>query len=435
MSDFAKAICDQFPNCIFSEKFVLKIEEFLKQTKFISSAQCMAFDKRLNGKINLENFKADISSINLYAEYMLQKYICKAILDIKKYLKSDVVKFDDIEFASKETHNEKRSILIFSANDKKLVYKPYNVKHLKVLLDIFNHIKQNLKYDISMFPEILHYEKDYCIIEFLDSDQNLDETRLCYCIGAALAFSYCFRITDLHSENILYANNSFYILDTKTCFYRDVYADHFALSYTGLLTTKNSCGLFDRTTKDMIVQINKDFEVSFLSDRRNRPKIINIKDNTHIVYRGFKDCYRAIMKHKDKILEIINSNDLILRFVFRLTSVYIKWMILLFTPSLNFKDNIIKLRNEMTKYKKGNISEENYQDIIKNELADMILTDVPYFYYDTTKNCIYHKDRLVVDNFYKENFSFFVKRWLDSINNKNFISLQKELNYLMALKR
>ncbi|WP_169974668.1 MULTISPECIES: hypothetical protein [unclassified Campylobacter] len=65
----------------------------------------------------------------------------------------------------------------------------------------------------------------------------------------------------------------------------------------------------------------------------------------------------------------------------------------------------------------------------------MILTDVPYFYYDTIKNCIYHKDRLVVDNFYKENFSFFVKRWLDSINNKNFISLQKELNYLMALKR
>ena len=221
MPTHSEQICTHFNGCKFSTEFKNNIDEFFKNSKNLTHLQYFAVSEKLNNKNILDEFKNQIDEIWDNSQNLLIKFVIKSISDMIYFLNSENLEFKNIKFASGETHNGKKSVLIFEINKNKFVYKPYSCSYLPVLNESFNILKVNLKYELEIFPKILMQNDSFTIVKFIKTQNEINLEKAYYAIGVVLGFATAFRITDLHSENILFNNDNLYILDSESCFFRD----------------------------------------------------------------------------------------------------------------------------------------------------------------------------------------------------------------------
>jgi len=126
----------------------------------------------------------------------------------------------DIDLSNGDSHNQGRSVCILHFNQKKVVYKPRNLKineSINVFVDWFTK-KHNLKK--VKFPQGLYKEK-YSYIEYISfkdikSNQGVRDYYIRY--GYLIALAYILNITDIHLENLIAHGEYPVIIDIETSF-------------------------------------------------------------------------------------------------------------------------------------------------------------------------------------------------------------------------
>lgn len=421
-------IKELFKGYYFSDLFCNQIETFFEYTRLLSHAQYEAISSRLYNKNYLSNFKDNIDIIAYKAQNDLFEYTCRAIKDVSSFC--NINKFDFIDFLSKETHNNKRSALYFIVNNNKFIYKPYNADYLVILINIFNMIKPYLRYDSRIFPDILFKTDKYYLTNFIDYELDINSIIIYYNIGVVIAFSFAMRIIDLHSDNIIFGGNNLYIVDSETCFHRNTYELDFTIELTLLINKHRYCGLFDKMKNEFYIHFNDKSEVDYLISRDKKYPNLNIKDHLTFIQQGFKDCYKGIIKNKKQILDIILSKPFSIRHLLRPTNFYTICMIELFKPSLDFNTNKEKLYRGLFKYLKGDINKYNINSIAQAEFNDILNTDIPFF--NVYGKDLYYKQTRLFSNFYKEDFSVFIKRWINNLRSNDVEYLNKQIKSIIT---
>lgn len=428
-NQYSNKLCIDFPNCVFLEEFKGSIDNFFLKTYYISSAQKDAINKRISPNI-IENFTFQTNDISQKSLDILYAYLYESLKNIIKYFKYHKPIFQDIDFASGETHNGKKSILLVSINDTKLVYRPYNMQQLKVLTNIVAHIT-NLKYKLNIFPKILYASHDYSIIEYIVVQKITDYNKFYYSLGVVLAFSYCMRIVDLFNDNVLFSNNELIIVDTEACFFRDINENKLSLLHLGLVGHKLYSGLVDGTKRDFLIHLDTNNEVSFLIHKNIGKEFLEVNKHSTLIIDGFLDCFTKISNNKIQIIEEIMHKNATIRHIVRPTKAYVNWLIFLFSPCIDIENNLKKLYIEMNDYQLYDIKKEYSEAIVKKELSDLLLTDVPYFYCDFQSRSLYHNGEVVVENFHKRDFYDFFTEHISNINETQLPALLKELEQLI----
>lgn len=230
-----------------------------------------------------------------------------------------------------------------------------------------------------------------------------------------MAFSYCFKITDLVGDNVIFNKKCLYIVDSEVCFY----SGKLELSDIGLLREKSGLdsGLIEGFIKE--IKINNDGKMlNFIKRRKSKKEQLKLQKYEKFILNGFKDCFSAILLNKNKILQITKERNMYVRYLARPTNVYANWLIDIFTPTDNIKNNLSKLYKTMNEYKFGDISEINSQIFVKAELKDLLLTDIPYFYCNAKS--LWHKDTKIIDNFYKNDIILDFNNHLKKLNKISF---------------
>lgn len=429
MTEYSSQLCQYFNDYKFSKSFLINFQNFFQDTYFITHAQYIAINNRLSNDY-LKSFSSDIDVLIPEALNTLYEYTITSLENIINFYEKNIIEFQDIQFASGETHNGKKSILIIQIDDKKIIYRPYDMTQLKLLSQIFYTIEDTLTYDLDIFPKIIYFSKEYSIIEYLETTPIIDNNKFYYSVGVCLAFTHCMRIVDLYADNILFHNDSVAIVDAEASFYRNAYEKDFKISFSGLIGSYFS-GLNDGSGQDFSIRLDVNQKASFLIKTKKGKEDLDIQGYTTQIRNGFTDCYTSFIENKEKILNLTFLENAQIRHIIRPTKVYTNWLISLFTPNINLKNNISKLYSEMNTYQLGEITEDFSKDIVKKELSDLLLTDVPYFYCDFQSRSLYHNGEVVVENFHKRDFYDFFTEHISNINETQLPALLKELEQLI----
>lgn len=412
---YSNKLVKQYSKYKFLNNFLKKVDLFFKDTYYISHGQFIFIKKQIIYISYFDNFESQINEIAKNALDNLYMNLCECINNITiSYPEKNYI-FKDINFASNETHNNKKSILIVKFNNNKIVYRPYNMAYLQILIKCFELIKFDLLYKNNLFPKILYFNNHYSIIEFIKTDKIINKPSFYYSIGVAMAFSYCFKITDLVGDNVIFSKKCLYIVDSEVCFY----SGKIELSDIGLLREKSGLdsGLIEGFIKE--IKINNDGKMlNFIKRRKSKKEQLKLQKYEKFILNGFKDCFSAILLNKNKILQITKERNMYVRYLARPTNVYANWLIDIFTPTDNIKNNLSKLYKTMNEYKFGDISEINSQIFVKAELKDLLLTDIPYFYCNAKS--LWHKDTKIIDNFYKNDIILDFNNHLKKLNKISF---------------
>lgn len=105
-------------------------------------------------------------------------------------------------------------------------------------------------------------------------------------------------------------------------------------------------------------------------------------------------------------------------------------MIELFKPSLDFNTNKEKLYRGLFKYLKGDINKYNINSIAQAEFNDILNTDIPFF--NVYGKDLYYKQTRLFSNFYKEDFSVFIKRWINNLRSNDVEYLNKQIKSIIT---
>lgn len=421
MPTYSEQICTHFNGCKFSTEFKNDIDEFFKNSKNLTHLQYFAVSEKLNNKNILDEFKNQIDEIWNNSQNLLIKFVIKSISDMIYFLNSENLEFKNIKFASGETHNGKKSVLIFEINKNKFVYKPYSCSYLPVLNESFNILKVNLKYELEIFPKILMQNDSFTIVKFIKTQNEINLEKAYYAIGVVLGFATAFRITDLHSENILFNNDNLYILDSESCFFRDNFNNKFSPKFTHLID-----GAFcDNSNLEYNLHFADENQVEFLKNRNYIKPNLDLLKNIDYIKNGYDDIMYQITQNSKRLIDVILSYNFCTRIILRPTNAYTVWLSELFKPNKNFKINVAYLYSEISNISKINLNTEKLNSIIKAELMDLISTDIPYF--SICKNSLYHNDKIILSNIYKINFEKFIKELFINLKFDDNI-IKKNLN-------
>lgn len=416
----------------------LKLEGYKQTHSFISKDNEKRFEEFLKS-----TFFSKESFLKLFEEYpvatrvatvrtmYLKKNFCKILQniendhkEIKKFLMIDFLNLTNIKLSTGDSHHQGNSVSILQFQDKKLVYKPKNLKICKSFekfIDWYTNSSELLPISIpkGIYKDEYTYN-EFIIPKFCQNEKEVENFYIRY--GYLIALCYLLNLNDLHLENIIAHGEYPVIIDIETCFQASVEMENNSiyvdlLRYLEVDSVSNSFLL----PKQISVGSDDDIELSALSGREvklsktflaptevntdkfhyenvpgyfagadNIPKLsdneeVEVKKYRLKILEGFDDFISFIMKNKNEcldILEVFRGQEI--RLLTKGTEKYASMIRYASHPNYNSE---MKYRERLMM----NLWAYPYLDkrIIKSEVNDLLFNDIPIFYsYTDSKNLI-----------------------------------------------
>lgn len=354
---------------------------------------------------------------------------------------NDLQNITNISMGDGDAHNN-MSVSILTFNDqKKLVFKPRNLKVDEKFNDFINWINSlNNKHILTIkTPKVINNNfygwSEY--IEFQDS-KNLKNIQEFYTsLGQQLGILYLLNTTDMHFENIIANTNSPILVDLETLFHHTIIEDtipltpslkkaanmlHNSVLSTGILpvTTKG----FDLSGSGNTENTNIPFKMeelkniytdnikiskeknTILKPGKNHPTVNNDKvktsDYVNEIINGFENIYILFLNHK---IEIANKlkifKNIPIRKIFRNTQQYSSLLNLSYHP--DFLRNQIDRDFLFTRLYNESIDYKELMSLIPFEIKQLNSGNFPYFETLTNSNNLNIGNDEKIKNFFQVN--------------------------------
>lgn len=447
---------------IFGKLIAVELELYKQSHNFRSE------DKEERFKEFLESFYDSKNSfINFYAKYPVAtrvamvrvEYMKKNIKNLLQRVEDDYqelskflnlnqekLQLTEIRLSTGDSHEQGNAVSILKFGEKKVAYKPKNLKISESLQYFLNWCSGNSDLLDLKLPKGI-YRDEYSYVEFIEkshcrSQAEIESFYTRY--GYLTAICYLLGINDLHMENVIAMGEYPVIVDIETMFQvspkfenENLYSNILRLlnvdsvSNSCLLPTKINIGLdgdielsaFNgkeaKTNSKVLgpVNINTDefrFEKqdAYFSGGDNIPMIDDTKEVDFNNYRllileGFNDYMCFVMNHKQEFLEKLTIfKGKIIRSLIKGTDRYASMIRYANHPNYNTE---MKFRERLMM----NIWAYPYFDkrIISSEIRDLLYNDIPIFYaISDSRNIIDSHGKVYKDYFERSGFELTVER-------------------------
>ena len=357
-------------------------------------------------------------------------------LEIKHFLNVDILNLTGITLSTGDSHEQGNAVSILDFAEKKLVYKPKNLKISEAFEKFINWYVNSSRLLPIKIPKGI-YKDDYTYNEFIVPKfcRNEEEVENFYIrYGYLIAICYLLNLNDLHLENIIAHGEYPVIIDIETAFQvspemekQTIYVD--LLRYLEIDSVSNSFLL----PKQISVGMDNHIELSALNGREvklsqtflsptelntdkfhyekvpgyfaggnNIPKLsetdeVEIKKYNLRILEGFDDFINFVMKNKSECLEILKVfSGHKVRSLIKGTEKYASMIRYADHPNYNCE---MKYRERLMM----NIWAYPYLDkrIIKSEVRDLLFNDIPIFYSYTDSRDLIDSRGNVYMNYHK----------------------------------
>lgn len=434
---------------IISQPIILDLHKY-KENHELHENETLAFYQYLNNRFfsiedNLNfydvypNLKRIIYEKIIHFEDNLKELVSNMdsnLTDFLKEIKLESKEIISIHFNEEETHEKGKSVAIITfSNDDKIVYKPKDLNILKGLENIFEYFNKNIGpyfYNTKKYIGDNYIFEEYITSSGVKRKEEINQFYFNY--GTLVGFSYIFKCSDLHSENIIAYGKYPVLIDLETILQQDipVLQGHGDLSiqqnllYSLLLpsnnlmkSNKNNQSHFDisglssgiQYTPFNTLQITNwgssnmkfEYKKAEIQPSQNVPFYRNEKINylnyKQDILNGFEKFMHYVLENKNEISNLIRQNlsDEIARIVLRDTSKYVRL--------LNYSYHPKCLKNSIEREKVlQNLWAYDFIDktIIKYEMNDMLKGDVPTFYINTSKKHLLSSNKEYIYNIFEE---------------------------------
>lgn len=353
-------------------------------------------------------------------------------------LKEDVLRLNDIETNSGDSHGGGKSVSIVTLNNLKLVYKPKNLLVAKKLREIQLNINKlrntNLFYVVKGI-----YRENYTIeevVNWTECTNELEVKNYYRNFGELIAFAQIFKGNDLHYENIIAIGEHPVVVDLETFFqgqdtkkwggsayYQTLKYLNQSVLFSGLLPNKHMHGDGSRLSGIELSALSGDMqEISQRAEqiknietdemkieptaytvegKANIPKLkgekISYWNYREDVISGIQSFYKFILEKKPEMLNLIKDifgkESVFVRNVLKGTQNYSDYLRYSTHPSC-MKDMV---EREKVLENLWAVSYYNLQ-IVKHEVQELIQGDVPLFISNIHEKNLYTTDGIKIEN-------------------------------------
>lgn len=402
--------------------------------------------------------------INNFADIL--KNIDKDYLEIKHFLNMPSLNLTEIILSTGDSHEQGKAVSILKFVDKKLVYKPKNLKISEAFEKFIDWYTSNSNLLPIKIPKGI-YKDNYTYNEFITPKfcENEQEVANFYIrFGYLIALCYLVNLNDLHLENIIAHGEYPVIVDIETAFQvspdmenQTLYIDLFkmleveSISNSFLLPRQVSVGIKDQVDLSALkgketklsskmlspVKINTDefhFEnvPSYFEGGNNIPMVsekdeVDVKRYYSRIIEGFEEFMHFIMKYKKECLEVLKVfKGEKVRILLKGTEKYASMIRYANHPAYNYE---MKYRERLMM----NIWAYPYLDkrVIKSEVKDLLFNDIPIFYsYTDSKDIVDSRGDIYKDYHCISGYDLAVNK-INNLTERSFC--QQRIILLLAL--
>lgn len=410
-----------------------RFQEFLKGT-FCSKQTFYMF---------YEEYPVAARVATVRTKYLIKNYtdilehLDKDYKVIRKFLNKESLELTDIKLSSGDSHAQGNSVSILNFDEKKLVYKPKDLRVCKAFekfIDWYTSFSGLL--DLKIPKGI--YKDSYCYNEFIEAEYCINEEQVekFYTrYGYLIAICYLLNINDLHLENVVACGEYPVIIDLETLFQgmaelkdESIYFE--LINYLEITSVANSLLL----PKQVNIGLDDTVDLSALNGRETEtnqkilmPKMINT-DEFHyekvksmfvggnnipkfnktdevdvskynmLIFEGFNDFISFIMKNKLECIKMLDVfKGMKIRCLTKSTEKYASMIRFASHPNYNRE---MKYRERLLM----NVWAYPYRDkrIVKSEVRDMVFNDIPIFFTYVDSKDLVDSQGEVYTNFHNE---------------------------------
>lgn len=462
---------------IIVQPIILDLHRY-KKSHEIHKDEKIAFHQYLKNR-----FSSVEDTLNFYDTYPnLKRIIYENVIFFENNLKSLIYNMDSdlycflnklkiksktvtsIHFSEDETHEKGKSVAMISFSDGgKVVYKPKNLLVLNGLNNIFEYFNKQIGQHFYCTKRYIR--KDYMFEEYISSSsvkKKEDINNFYFNYGILIGFSYIFKCSDFHNENIIAHDKYPVIIDLETIVQQDIpllnkqaahsikkellysyllpshkttgiesnysYMDLSGLSSGIQYTPFNTLQITNWSTSNMKFEYKK----SEIPPCQNTPiyKGVNIDylNYKQDIIDGFEKFMNHILHNKDEVINLTHLNlaDKIVRIVFRDTFKYVQLL------NYSYHPNCLKDSLQREKVLQ-NLWSYNFTDktIIKHEMNDMLIGDVPTFYINTSKKYLLSSNKEYIGNIFEEPSISLVEKRIRELSNELIMDQKKTILNLL----
>lgn len=390
-----------------------RLEEFLRSTFYSRKSFLKLFNEfpvlarvcTVRTIYLINNFSAIIQNIN--SDY----------LEIQEFLNVDFLNLTNITLSTGDSHEQGKSVSILYFDEKKLIYKPKNLKISEIFesfIDWYTNVSNHKLLDLKIPKGI--FKDDYTYNEFIEPNycENKREIENYYNrYGYLIAICYLFNLNDLHVENVIAHGEYPVIVDIETSFQVPVQMEDDTLyvkllrelelesvSSSFLLPTNLSFGMDDKVDLSALsgtmvelnqqilapVNINMDnfhYEKSpsYFPGGNNIPKnnksvTVDYKKYLLNIVTGFDEFMKYTQENQLEFIEFLKKfSDKKIRVLVKGTEKYASMIRYSNHPNYNKE---MKYRERLMM----NLWAYPYKDkrIVNSEVQDLLFNDIPIFY-------------------------------------------------------
>lgn len=353
----------------------------------------------------------------------------------------DMTKIASIQIPYADTHNGGAQPIIFADKHVRIVYKPVDLRAQSLLRALSHSIFKQEGFYSPGIPEVFYSDRHYGVMEYVQLSNNSvrpqDYEQHYHKFGLLLALAHCFKVVDLHQENVFITQDGPVLLDIETIFYPPS-LDGLAsatVEDTLLIGAKEVSGIEGGgLLNDIGVYAGHSdncLKINYVKKSLRTNNRIVASANGHLVkpaefekqiIDGFSAGYDKIRRDKDmlfsKVREMMRLN-IACRYIARPTRYYAVKQLLCIQPKITATHTYLRtikcrlLADIPQKYR------AKFAALVGHEFSDLLSGDIPYFYTTTLSRHLYHRGRIAKNNFFAESQFHALKEYFNNITEKD----------------
>lgn len=355
-----------------------------------------------------------------------------------------------VEAKNSDSHNYGKSTIIFTINEKRLVYK-YHDNHIRLFFNNFLEYINSLSPELSLYCPKCITTEDYCIEEYISNDscQVIEEIETYYIkYGMLIAIAHWFGSTDLHMENLIAHGSEPVLIDIETLLLSEEQRIYSHKLSKNQIMEKNSViisgllpmhrywkrqldfsalngirqkmpykvrKLLNEKSSDIIYKL----EEGYLNPAKNIPLLNNcpVTFNTYSgkICEGYIKTMNLFLAHKNELLQfcMLQLQDQSIRVLLRDTQDY--WNFLNFSTHPSCMSDFIEHEKVLQ-----NLWNHSFisNKMISHETNALTYYDIPYFYTKVNSYDLFSIDKTVT-NFFMININNIFKNHIYQLCTEN----------------
>ncbi|MHC5227892.1 type 2 lanthipeptide synthetase LanM [Enterococcus sp. LJL99] len=360
-----------------------------------------------------------------------------------------------------DSHEQGKSVILMTINGKQLVFK-YKDLTIANRFDRFCQSIEQMDARFSFYYSKRLVKTHYTIEEFIDyfPCNNKEEIATFYQrFGHLVALTYFLNGSDFHLENLIAAGSYPVLIDIETIIQnvgnterkkkavnRYIANYHDSVIGTCLLPrnqrkeNKNielsALSGDEQPLPEKVLQLvesddgnlRMEYQAGIMAGSNNLPllndKKVNFTDYQAEIIIGFSEMYHFFLANKERVLELVEQlfEDVLVRNVLKATQKYAEMLNYGYHPS--YMTNYL---NREKLFENLWVFPYRSKKVIKAEIEDLLVNDVPIFYNQTDSKELIYSDHHKLTDFYEQTALELVTEKITKANQQTF---QEQLNYV-----